>query len=165
MTGHLPSNLPSKKRAKWHSSRSPHRMRSHEEAHAEADSQHQGPWSAIDHPLVPHNEPSIITTAEGLGQLIRDLTEAQSFAYDSEFIGEHSYHPKLCVIQTAMATDSKPGRVTLIDPLAPIDLKPFWQLLADPSVEKIVHAGMPDLEPVFRHLGVPPRNIFDAQIA
>jgi ribonuclease D len=56
-------------------------------------------------------------------------------------------------------------RVALIDPLAEIDLRPFWELLADPTVEKIVHAGEQDLEPVFRQIGRPPVNFFDTQIA
>ena len=55
--------------------------------------------------------------------------------------------------------------MALIDPLAGIDLRPFWELLCDPSVEKIVHAGQQDIEPVVRHLGRAPANIFDTQIA
>ena len=55
--------------------------------------------------------------------------------------------------------------LALIDPLQPLDLTSFWQAVADPAIEKIVHAGQPDLEPVMRHLGVPPQNIFDTQIA
>lgn len=44
-------------------------------------------------------------------------------------------------------------------------MRPFWELVADPSVEKIVHAGLQDVEPVFRALGKPPANLFDTQIA
>ena len=44
----------------------------------------------------------------------------------------------------------------------------LWQaiadLIADPSLEKIVHAGQQDLEPVFRFLDRPPANIFDTQL-
>ena len=47
----------------------------------------------------------------------------------------------------------------------PLDLAPFWSLVADPSVIKIVHAGDSDVEPVVRHLGRAPANIFDTQIA
>src|SRR5947208_4519904 len=71
-----------------------------------------------------------------------------------------TYHPKLCVIQVASAQ-----RVALIDPLVDLDLAPFWELIADPSLEKIVHAGAQDIEPVMRHISKPCANIFDTQIA
>jgi ribonuclease D len=46
-----------------------------------------------------------------------------------------------------------------------LDLSSFWELLCDPSVEKIVHAGDQDVEPVVRHIGKEPANLFDTQIA
>jgi ribonuclease D len=95
-----------------------------------------------------------------LAELINSLRKAGSFAYDSEFIGELTYLPKLCLVQAASTT-----RIALIDPLADLDIRPFWELVADPSVEKIVHAGQQDVEPVFRALGKPPANLFDTQIA
>jgi len=103
--------------------------------------------------------PLIQTNAE-LATLISTLRAAGSFAYDSEFIGELSYLPKLCLIQVATA-----AQVSLIDPIADIDLTPFWNLLADPSVEKVVHAGQQDVEPVVRFIGKPTANLFDTQIA
>src|SRR5262249_48948952 len=78
----------------------------------------------------------------------------------SEFIGELTYVPKLCVIQVATTE-----RVELIDPLADIDLTPFWELIADETVEKVVHAGLQDIEPVVRILNRPAANVFDTQIA
>jgi ribonuclease D len=95
-----------------------------------------------------------------LAELLESLKKAGSFAYDSEFIGELTYLPKLCLIQVASST-----RIALIDPLADLDIQPFWELVADPSVEKIVHAGLQDVEPVFRFFGKPPANLFDTQIA
>lgn len=114
----------------------------------------------LEQELVPTNPPQLITDAAALGSLLDELRTAGSFGYDSEFIGEHTYYPHICVIQVATAE-----RVSLIDTLQGLDLTPFWQLLADEGVEKIVHAGMQDLEPVLRHTGRPPRNIFDVQIA
>ena len=43
-------------------------------------------------------------------------------------------------------------------------MTPFWELLADPAVVKIVHAGDSDVEPVVRLLGRPAANVFDTQI-
>ena len=118
------------------------------------------PENTPDLPLVPKGPAPLIATNVELAELIEHLRAARQFAYDSEFIGELTYHPKLCVLQVASAE-----RVALIDPLAEIDLTPFWELLCDPDVEKIVHAGDQDIEPVVRHLGKSPANFFDTQIA
>lgn len=138
-------------------------MKSHEAAHDGAGNDALPP--ILEHELVPANSPAIIADNARLTALIEEIrassaSGAGGFGYDSEFIGEHTYYPNYCVIQIATAQ-----RVTLIDPLADIDLTPFWELLADGSVEKIVHAGVQDLEPVLRHTGKPPSNIFDVQIA
>ncbi len=148
---------PSHDRARHGRYRSPHRQRHHAQLHAEGG---EGFPPLLDHPMAPTNEPELVDTDEGLARLVASLREAGSFGYDSEFIGEHSYHPKLCLIQVAT-----PETVTLVDPLAGVDLDPFWRLLADASVEKVLHAGQQDLEPTVRHLGEPPRNVFDTQIA
>jgi ribonuclease D len=106
----------------------------------------------------------LVTAQSELSQAIDHLRTAASFAYDTEFIGELTYHPTLCLIQVATTR-----QVMLIDPLARgLDLHEFWELLADPSVEKIVHAGEQDVEPVPRQLGDRSRgaqNVIDTQVA
>lgn len=134
-----------------------HRERNHQHAHADPSA---GPPATIHHPLVARGHDPIITTTAGLEELIAHLRGVGVFAYDSEFIGELTYLPRLCLIQVATTE-----RVSLIDPLAEIDLTPFWDLIADPAVEKIVHAGQQDVEPVFRFSKKPPANMFDTQIA
>ena len=138
-------------------SRSDHRARSHASAHGDEP---LPPENTPDLPLVPKGPAPLLKTNAELAALIQHLRESGRFAYDSEFIGELTYHPKLCVVQVASAE-----RVALIDPLADIDLTPFWELLCDPAVEKIVHAGDQDIEPVVRHLNRSPANFFDTQIA
>ena len=138
-------------------SRSMHRARSHESAHAEGPL----PETKIpQHPLIPRNAAELVATQEGLKAAIDELRAAGRFAYDSEFIGELTYRPKLCLIQVSSAQ-----RVSLIDPLADLDLSQFWELICDPSIQKIVHAGEQDVEPVVRHIGKSPANLFDTQIA
>lgn len=117
--------------------------------------QDAGPPPTFDGPLPP-----IVDNNEDLLALIDRLRTAKLFAYDSEFIGEETYFPYLCLLQVATNDE-----VALIDPLADIDLLPFWELIADDSVEKVVHAGQQDLEPVVRHLNKAPVNLFDTQIA
>jgi ribonuclease D len=136
-----------------------HRQRSHDTAHAEPLSAEQDP-AALANPLIPNGKAEVVDNSAGLTGLIESLRQAGSFAYDSEFIGEQSYLPKLCLVQVGI-----PSGVTLIDPLTGLDLTPFWELVCDASVEKIVHAGEQDVEPAFRIVGRPPANVFDVQIA
>lgn len=134
-----------------------HRSKSHHEAHTEDEAPD---FTQTDNPLIHRGEADLITTQAGLVELLDRLRAVGSFAYDSEFIGELTYLPKLCLIQVATTKE-----VTLIDPMAKIDLTPFWELVADASVEKITHAGQQDLEPVMRHLDRPGQNVFDTQIS
>ena len=113
----------------------------------------------IQHQLVTHAEPQFIDQQDQLLEMLQHLRSTGRFAYDSEFIGELTYIPKLCLIQVASAQ-----RIGLIDPLGNLDLTPFWDLLCDPTVEKIVHAGQQDVEPVFRNCGKSVANLFDTQI-
>jgi ribonuclease D len=142
----------------WPRYRSKHRELSHDQAHAEPHDASATP--VLQHALVCAHSPELVVDQKSLHDAIDRLRAGGSFGYDSEFIGEHSYYPELCLMQVASLVFT-----ALIDPLAPLDLTPFWELLADPAVEKIVHAGQPDLEPVARHLRQPPRNVFDTQIA
>ena len=132
-----------------------HRSRSHHAAHLENGTQDEVP----EMDLVHRGEPELAATDEQLAQLLAKLRADGSFAYDSEFISELTYHPKLCLVQVASRST-----LALIDPLAGLDMTPFWELLADPSVIKIVHAGESDIEPVVRHLGRAAANVFDTQI-
>ncbi len=137
--------------------RSAHRSRSHESAHAEEDR----PAAALDHPLVPAGNARLIVDQPALETLLGELRAAGTFAYDTEFIGELTYHPNLCLIQVATTR-----MVALVDPMAMLELRGLWELFADPGVEKIVHAGQQDVEPIARHLnGRGAQNVVDTQIA
>ena len=155
-----PSDKPQRSKGRFHHARAQHRARAHESAHAEDGNGEADDHARPTHPLIPAGPADLVTTDEQLEQLIAHLRSAGSFAYDSEFIGEMTYFPRLCLIQAATAQ-----RVTLVDPLAGVELRPFWELIADASVEKVVHAGQQDIEPVWRHINREARNVFDAQIA
>ncbi|QDU72526.1 ribonuclease D [Mucisphaera calidilacus] len=102
----------------------------------------------------------MVATQDQLRDLIDHLATTSCFGYDTEFIGETTFYPRICLIQ--IATQDK---LYLIDSLADIDLLPFWNLLATPGPVKLVHAGRQDLEPVPRLTGKPPRTLYDVQIA
>ncbi len=121
-----------------------------------------------DHPLVCPDPPILVTDAAAMDAALAHLADQPAVAYDTEFIGETHYRPDLCLVQLATA-----DRVYVIDPKAGrhnheghvLDLEPLWRMLADASIEKIVHAGEPDLEPIVRHIDAAPANVFDTQIA
>src|SRR5262245_14207615 len=79
----------------------------------------------------------LITSTPELGQLCLRLAKHGFVTVDTEFIREQTYWPKLCLIQLA-----GPGEEAIVDPLEPgIDLKPFYQLMADERVVKVFHAA------------------------
>ncbi|MEM1329780.1 MAG: HRDC domain-containing protein [Planctomycetota bacterium] len=136
--------------------RGPRRRHSDTEAHAD-----HGPVEPLEAIEGASADPPVwVEDASGFEACIAELSEAGAFAFDTEFIGEHTYYPRICLVQAATAE-----RIWLIDPLVVTDLRPFWQLVAAPSVTKIVHAGLQDLEPVHRLLDKPPASVFDTQIA
>src|SRR4051794_27170348 len=97
---------------------------------------------------LPSVPTSLLTTPEQLATLVAHLREQKTFAFDTEFIGENTYHPILCLVQVATR-----DRVELIDPLALSReaMQPFWDLFPDDSLEKICHAGDQDVEIAWLH--------------
>jgi len=138
------------------SHRRKHRQQSHTQSHAEATITPvlQG------HPLVPTEDAAWISTNADFLTVCETLRNSESFAFDTEFIGEESYYPKTCLIQVATTK-----MVALIDPFTITNLTPLYELIADPNITTIVHSGSQDLEPVARVFGKPPASIFDSQIA
>ena len=54
---------------------------------------------------------------------------AGRIGFDTEFVGERSYFPRLCLVQ--LGTEKE---VAAVDPLAVGDLSPLEELLFDPSI-------------------------------
>jgi ribonuclease D len=102
----------------------------------------------------------IVTRPEELAEVCAHLAAARRFGFDTEFVGEDSYRPKLCLLQVATAE-----RLILIDPFEAGPLDAFWQLLVDPPNDVIVHAGREEVRLCQTWTGQRPANIFDLQIA
>ena len=66
---------------------------------------------------------------------------------DTEFMSEGRYRALLCLVQIAVDDDSSDGpQISLIDPLErDVDATPIAQLLADPAIEVVLHAGRQDV--------------------
>lgn len=102
-----------------------------------------------------------ITSTEALAALCDEWKKAEFITVDTEFLRDHTYYPKLCLIQVA---DDQGAHA--IDPLAEgMDLAPFFELMADTNVVKVLHACRQDLEIFYLLSGDLPRPVFDTQIA
>ena len=86
---------------------------------------------------------------------------------DTEFVGEGRYRPLLCLVQVAVLDDAGASEITVLDPLVGdgIDFEPLAEVLADPSVEVVLHAGRQDVALLRRVWSTELTNIFDTQIA
>lgn len=102
----------------------------------------------------------LIETPEALQQACEQIAVHDVIGFDTEFIGEGTYVPDLCLIQVATS-----DRLYLIDPFAVGPLDMFWSLLADSSRVVVVHAGREEIRLFHRATGKAPENFFDLQIA
>jgi ribonuclease D len=101
-----------------------------------------------------------VTTDAQLKQLCHELADAPTIAFDTEFVSEHTYRPELCLIQVAAG-----DRMVVIDPQPISDVTPFWELLARPGHDTLVHAGREELLFCLASVGAVPTQLFDIQIA
>ena len=88
------------------------------------------------------------------------LAAVSTFGFDTEFVGEDTYHPRLCLVQVAT-----PERLFLIDPLTAGPLDAFWKLVVDPARVVVVHAGREEVRLCRLWTGQTPGNLFDLQLA
>jgi ribonuclease D len=103
----------------------------------------------------------LITTTADLSALCDRLAKHRVITVDTEFLRETTYYPLLCVVQMASAEEA-----AVIDALAAgIDLKPFFELMANEKVLKVFHAARQDIEIVWHRAGIVPHPIFDTQVA
>ncbi|MEC7209599.1 MAG: hypothetical protein VXV87_02390 [Pseudomonadota bacterium] len=104
---------------------------------------------------------NLVTQTAELEDLCTTLATCEFITVDTEFLREHTFWPKLCLIQTA-----GDGFEGMIDPLAEgIDLQPFYDLLVNPAVTKVMHGCRQDIEIFHKQAGIIPTPTIDTQIA
>jgi ribonuclease D len=96
---------------------------------------------------------------ESLVSLCHQLSQAKVLTIDTEFVRTRTLYPRLGLLQVC---DGKV--VALIDPIAINDLSPFWALLTDANIEKVLHACSEDLEVFLTQANCRPVNLIDSQI-
>jgi ribonuclease D len=88
------------------------------------------------------------------------LQNAPWIGFDTEFVGEKTYVPLLCLLQIVSEQE-----ILLVDVLRIKNLDAFLVLLKQPEILKITHAGDNDYRLLYQLYGVVPVNTFDTQIA
>ena len=101
-----------------------------------------------------------VSTAEQLSAYCDVLASAKVIGFDTEFVSEHTYRSQLCLVQVAT-----PDGLAVIDPLATGSLKRFWEVLAAPGHQTIVHAGREELGFSLGQVDRVPADLIDVQIA
>ena len=104
----------------------------------------------------------IIDDAEGLAALVERLSREQCIVIDTESNGFHRFPDRVCLVQIAVG-----GRAWVIDPLEMTtdDIAPLGALIANPNVEKVIHAASNDIRVLDKEWSFRVANVFDTSIA
>ncbi len=101
--------------------------------------------------------------------MVAGASAAGRLGIDTEFMSEGRYRALLCLVQVSVddPDGSDTPRIALIDTLALRDgvAGPLAELLADPAIEVILHAGRQDVAILRRVWNTALTNVFDTQIA
>src|SRR4051794_30107464 len=110
----------------------------------------------------------MLTVDTIVSDLAQRARETGRLGIDTEFMGEGRYRPLLCLVQVVVEGEGEGGevRVEVLDPLgAGFDPAPLADVLADPDVEIVLHAGRQDVALLRRVWETDVRNVFDTQVA
>src|SRR4051794_8433368 len=80
-------------------------------------------------------------------------------------MGEGRYRALLCLVQVAVDDGDGGTQVEVLDPLEGFEPGPLRDVLADPEVEIVLHAGRQDVAILRRTWDTDVRNLFDTQVA
>ena len=104
--------------------------------------------------------PKLIASQIELDELVEHISSVSHLALDSESNSFYAYKTRICLIQLSTEQGDY-----IIDPLVIEDLSPIGRVLADPAVEKVIHAAENDLIGLRKDFKFRVRNIFDTAVA
>ena len=113
-----------------------------------------------------HGDPPSLGTSSQVAEIAAAARASGRLGIDTEFMSEGRYRALLCLVQVAV--DARPGvepSILLIDTLQDVDVTPLAELLADPAIEIVLHAGRQDVAILRRTWNTEIHNLFDTQIA
>ncbi|MDD5101304.1 MAG: ribonuclease D, partial [Syntrophales bacterium] len=103
---------------------------------------------------------TFVDTPAKLAKAEKRIGNAPAIALDTEYDSFRYFREKLCLLQIQTGEKS-----WLIDPLAELDLSFLGDVLGDPGILKIFHAGDNDIRILKRDYAFAFRNIFDTHRA
>ncbi|MDP1991772.1 MAG: ribonuclease D [Syntrophales bacterium] len=106
------------------------------------------------------NHWTLVDTPSQLKKAEKPMRTAAIIALDTEYDSFRCFRDKLCLIQVQTGE-----KTWLIDPLAGLDLSFLGEVLDNPAVLKIFHAGDNDIRILKRDYAFAFRNIFDTHRA
>jgi ribonuclease D len=108
-----------------------------------------------------------LATSSEVAEAAQAARTAGRLGIDTEFMSEGRYRALLCLIQISADNPDGHGEplIYLIDGLGDTDTSPLAELLADPEIEIVLHAGRQDVAILRRAWRTDFTNIFDTQIA
>lgn len=101
-----------------------------------------------------------VDTAHTLADVVEALRSAPVIGFDTEFVGESTYEPVLCLVQVSTADG-----IWIIDPLVGLKLNDFWAELTAPEHEVVALAARQEVSFCLRYAKRPPAIVFDPQLA
>src|ERR1700754_3504465 len=100
-------------------------------------------------------------TQTEVDRLAESAREQGRLGLDTEFMPEGRYRPLLCLVQIVVGE-----HVEVLDPLtSTFDPTPLAEVLADPAIEIVLHAGRQDVAILRREWKTTFTNVFDTQVA
>jgi ribonuclease D len=104
---------------------------------------------------------TLIVTTEDLANVCRRFANRPFVTVDTEFLRETTFWPRLCLVQIA-----SPEEAVVVDAMAEgLDLKPFFELMANHGPVKVFHAARQDIEIIWNLAKLIPTPLFDTQVA
>ena len=102
----------------------------------------------------------LITSQDGFDELCEHIHECGAVAFDTEFVAEDYFRPRLCLLQFATSQ-----RIAAVDPFEVQDLSAWWSLMTDDATTIIVHGGREEVRFCQHSTGSLPQKLVDVQIA
>ncbi|WP_437186880.1 ribonuclease D [Planctomicrobium sp. SH668] len=104
---------------------------------------------------------TLIATQSEFDHLCQRIRDAGLVSFDTEFISEFYFRPRLCLLQFALP-DSESFAV---DPFEIPDLTQWWDIMTDDRTTILVHGGREEIRFCQFATGNRPRKLVDVQIA
>src|ERR1700756_4468284 len=108
---------------------------------------------------------SQLANGADIAEAAAEARRAGRLGIDTEFMSEGRYRALLCLVQFAVDAPAESGEesILLIDPQDEVAVTPVAELLPDPGIEVLLHAGRQDVAILRRAWSTSVTNIFDTQ--